>query len=83
MQMNPIAKKVYEYGFALDDAILFLDTHPEDPDALAYYREIRDAYQAAYQEYEAQIGPLQLAGADPEKGWTWLDAPWPWEGGMC
>ena len=83
MQINPIAQKVYEYGFVLDDAILFLDTHPDDPEALAYYRKMREAYQEAYLEYVANIGPLMITDVDPEKGWSWLDDPWPWEGGMC
>ena len=83
MQVNPIAKRVYEYGFALDDVILFLDTHPHDQEALAYYQQMREAYQKAYREYVEKIGPLQLTDVDPEKGWSWLDNPWPWEGGKC
>ena len=31
--------KVMAEGFALDDALLFLDTHPDDEAALSYYQE--------------------------------------------
>ena len=32
--MNPM--DIYELGFALDEVALFLDTHPDNPEALEY-----------------------------------------------
>lgn len=83
MQMNPLMKKIYEYGFAVDDVILFLDTHPDDADALAYYQKMRDAYEQVYHEYVTTVRPLKFTEVDTADGWNWLDDPWPWEGGMC
>ena len=35
---------IYETGFALDDAALFLDTHPCDPQAIQFYETTRSYY---------------------------------------
>lgn len=40
--------KVMAEGFALDDALLFLDTHPDDEAALSYYQERQEAYRLAH-----------------------------------
>lgn len=75
-----LLKKVYETGFALDDIILYLDTHPTDMEAMNYYRFVRQANEEAIKSYEQMFGPLK---ADSVMGdsWNWLDSPWPWEGG--
>ena len=31
-----------QISFALDDTVLFLDTHPCDTEALAYYQELKE-----------------------------------------
>ncbi|WP_434310950.1 spore coat protein CotJB [Hominifimenecus sp. rT4P-3] len=83
MQMNPLMKKIYEYGFAVDDVVLYLDTHPDDAEALAYYQQVRDAYEQFYREYVTTVGPLMFTEDRAADGWSWTDDPWPWEGGMC
>ena len=35
------------------------------------------------EEYVRRFGPLraeQAAGSEP---WSWVENPWPWEGGQC
>lgn len=39
------------YGFVLDEARLFLDTHPENGDALAYYKKYSALYEETKREY--------------------------------
>lgn len=76
--------QVNEAGFALDDVVLFLDTHPDCQQALAYYHKVRDMKKALMQEYAELYGPLTKDQVRPDaKCFTWVDAPWPWEGGMC
>ena len=53
---NGVCKKdlmdqIYLYSFAVDDAKLFLDTHPEDEDALAYFYECSRMRNQALKEY--------------------------------
>ena len=37
-----LMRQIMEAGFAMDDVALFLDTHPENQDALRYYKAVRD-----------------------------------------
>ena len=72
---------VYRTGFAVDDALLFLDTHPSDKAALPYYGQAQAHYSQAVQAYEAQCGPLFMTNVTDRNYWTWINDPWPWEGG--
>lgn len=77
---NEMLKKVYQTGFALDDIVLYLDTHPTDQAALNYYNYIKNANQEAIQNYQTTYGPLMYSQVMADS-WNWLDGPWPWEGG--
>lgn len=74
--------EVTKAGFALDDAQLFLDTHPCDSGALAYFKQMSEAYKEAVKNYSAQYGPLTAALNSDTSYWSWISDPWPWEGGM-
>ena len=78
---NPLMKRVYETGFALDDIILYLDTHPTDVEALNYYHYMKSLRDEAVYNYEATYGPLFNYQVNSSDYWSWADGPWPWEGG--
>ena len=66
--------------FVVVDMQLYLDTHPCDQEALAYYREAVENYEKAKMEFEEAFGPLTAtASLDCDK-WAWSDMPLPWEG---
>lgn len=66
--------------FALKEAQLFLDTHPKDKDALAYYQRYHSKKQQLSDEYSRRFGPLSLSDYDAaEETWQWVQGPWPWE----
>ena len=65
-------------GFAINELGLYLDTHRDDKDALALYRNYVKLAQDGRQRYEMVYGPLQQSSVG-EKAWSWLDGPWPWE----
>ena len=67
-------------GFALVDAGLFLDTHPQDQSALHYFDRMNQAHQQAVQAYERSFGPLTNTGSGNASNWNWVNGPWPWEG---
>ena len=67
-------------GFACVDACLYLDTHPEDSEAIAYFREMNLKYQEALHEYSQKYSPLNLSHVHhPTDYWKWVDQPWPWQ----
>ena len=70
---------VYALGFALDDALLYLDTHPCDEAALCYYQQTQDAYNEAREQYTACFGPLQISEVAQAETHLWTATAWPWE----
>ena len=77
-------EELFEYvrqiDFALYDITLYLDTHPCDQNALAYYKEYKKLYAQAVEAYTMYYGPLNADNVLVESEWTWTKAPWPWEG---
>ncbi len=74
---------ISKYGFTLDDIILFLDTHPQNQDALDYCRRAAAMYQTAKAEYENRFGPLTITSGQDNAIWQWAAQSWPWERGYC
>lgn len=66
-------------GFAVQELALYLDTHRDDRDALALYREYQQMYERCQGEYKKKYGPLNHTRASDAEGYDWLDDPWPWE----
>ena len=81
--MTDVERCLYEKSFAMYDLMLYLDTHPEDEEALTYYESLREEWKQARCAYVAQIGPLTFDDVTGENKWTWINRPWPWEGGAC
>lgn len=65
-------------AFAIQDLVLYLDTHRKDTEALKLYRSYQDFYRQGKEKYEKEYGPLThnwISSGDYE----WLNDPWPWE----
>lgn len=80
-----LMKEISECSFAVNDMLLYLDTHPCDTAALAYFQEHKKRRVAALKEYAKYYGPLTIDTADDEasRSFAWAEMPWPWEGGDC
>lgn len=76
-------QQITETGFAIDDALLYLDTHPCDEGALAQYQILRRSYQQQVEHYTRNFGPLTKLDVISDNFFTWVSDPWPWEGGDC
>ena len=66
-------------SFALVETNLYLDSYPNDKEALAYFRRVRDELRALTDSYEKTYGPLTVMGTKATDGWDWVSTPWPWE----
>ena len=79
-------KELYEWimmlGFCAVDMKLYLDTHPDDEEALNYFNQCNTLYNAAKQSYQEQFGLLNAFSEQERFSWDWNTAPMPWEGGM-
>ena len=48
-------KRIDDASFAMDDVILYLDTHPDDRNALNYYRYVVALRKEAVKAYEHRL----------------------------
>lgn len=73
--------RISAYDFAMWEMTLYLDTHPNDGEAM----ELMEAYRRKRGElmdcYERRFGPWVTASHEVRGDrWSWVDSPWPWEG---
>lgn len=79
MNQNELLEQLQIYDFALQEAALFLNSHPEDANALNYYHIVQDASKQLRNQYQAQYGPFSNRENDENK-WMYINGKWPWEG---
>lgn len=84
MNRSQLLRWIDEVSFAVTEITLYLDTHPEDSDALAFFNHYNEERKKAMARYAADYAPLTLDTVQPEDDyWRWALEPWPWEGGNC
>ncbi|GMA56360.1 spore coat protein JB [Alicyclobacillus sacchari] len=85
---SQMPKAYYQYlhelqsiDFVLCELTLYLDTHPDDEQALAQFTQFQKRKHNLMTQFEAAFGPLYEFGVSPISGnkWTWSQTPWPWQ----
>lgn len=79
MSRQALMKQINEASFAMDDVLLFLDTHPDNANAMRYYQNAVSMRKSAMDAYQRQYGPL-LVDDVTGNTWSWVTEKWPWEG---
>lgn len=79
MDDHALLKKITILDFMLTDIGLYLNTHPNDKEALQKYNCIVEEAQKVRCEYEKICGPLVSFRSEGTHGWKWKNCPWPWE----
>lgn len=74
---------IQQYCFAVVEIGLFLDTHPENCEAMALYNKYNQIYKELVEQYANNYGPLTINQVNSDNYWTWINNPWPWEGEVC
>ncbi|ATW23413.1 spore coat protein CotJB [Candidatus Formimonas warabiya] len=75
-----LLRKIQELEFAAVELNLFLDTHPENEQALCDYNRFTEELMNVKNMYEIRYGPLANFGSSPSQfPWQWIQSPWPWE----
>lgn len=75
-----LLRKLQEVDFVLLELNLYLDTHPNDPQALHQFNHLSKKREEIREKYESKYGPLLNYGLSQNrypKGWA--EGPWPWE----
>jgi spore coat protein JB len=77
---NSLLRRLQALEFTALELNLYLDTHPDDMNALRDFNAISAELAEVKKEYEARYGPLLNFGHSLSPGeWRWLEEPWPWE----
>lgn len=66
-------------AFAVQELALYLDTHPNDREALEIYRKYQKLYHDGLSAYGDKYGPMSHCAPASGKEYNWLNDPWPWE----
>lgn len=75
-----LLRNVQEASFCVDEARLYLDTHPDDENAKRYFDKYNDMRHKAMQSFEQYYGALLTDDIDAVRGgWTWVNEPFPWD----
>ena len=83
MNRTKLLKEISLVDFAVVELNLYLDTHPDDADAVAYIKQYITILNRLKEEYASQYGPLTVCTAtfNDCETWKWARMPLPWEGG--
>lgn len=66
-------------GFAIKEINLYLDTHPDDEEAIDMLVQLNRLMQAGQQKFVSLFGPQTILDITSGDTYPWLDNPWPWE----
>ncbi|MBQ3021447.1 MAG: spore coat protein CotJB [Bacilli bacterium] len=72
--------KLQELDFIINDLNLYLDIYPNDMKCFEIFKKFTKEYDSLKQNYYDKYQVLELC-KDNKNKYTWLDNPWPWDGG--
>lgn len=67
--------------FTLVELMLFLDTHPDNKEAMEHFNHYAKIKNKMVKDYSMMYYPLMKEHAESSNEWRWGNAPLPWEGG--
>ncbi len=65
--------------FAAWEMHIYLDTHPQDRQALQAMQKYQREAEMLRREFEEKYGPITTADTIDDMTFTWINNPWPWE----
>lgn len=79
-EFYPLMEQLQAVDFVLVDLTLYLDTHPDDSDAINQFNHYARERKRLKKLIESQYGPLmQYGNSYSGYPWNWNDPPWPWQ----
>lgn len=75
-----ILEEIQAIDFVIVDLNLYLDTHPNDFEAIQQFNDLTEKSMKLKIEYEKEFGPLMNFGRSYSNyPFNWVDTPWPWQ----
>ncbi|HHX17585.1 MAG TPA: spore coat protein CotJB [Clostridium sp.] len=75
---DELLKQLTALDFMAVDLQLYLDTHPNDREALCRYNTIVAQAAMLRSMFERIYGPLCSYRSASQYPWQWINNPWPW-----
>lgn len=79
MNRNELLNQISAFAFAEKEWNLYLDTHPNDKEALRKHKAMAEKAKELIKEYEEKFGPLTPMSAVCQESFDWISGPWPWD----
>ncbi len=77
MTKEDLMRKIQACDFAMKEAELYLDCHPDSKQALDYFHKMHKEGDSYKLEYENRYGPITSADSSMSE-WNWVMDKWPW-----
>lgn len=75
-----LMEQLQTVDFVLVELTLYLDTHPNDSEAIHQFNQFSKERRHIKKTFESQFGPLmEFGNSYSGYPWTWNDSPWPWQ----
>lgn len=75
-----LLEQLQAVDFVLVELTLYLDTHPDDFEAINQFNHYAKERKHLKKSFESQFGPLlQYGNSYSGYPWNWKDTPWPWQ----
>lgn len=74
-----LMNKIGEVRFACVELQLYLDTHPEDLEAMNDFNSYAETLNRLCSEYNERFGPLENFGSCTHDAGSWVYQKWPWQ----
>ncbi len=78
MNKKNLLEQLSAASFAAVDLQLYMDTHPDDKEALKKLNKYLDQSAALTNEYTRRYGPLSPQDIYGDTSFEWIMSPWPW-----
>lgn len=80
-QYYRLLEELQTADFVLVELTLYLDTHPNDMQAIQQFNQYVQLRTQLAQRYETEYGPLLQYGhySYSKYPWQWVETPWPWQ----
>ena len=72
--------RIQELDFIINDLNLYLDVYPNDIKCYEIFKKYCLELESLKKKYEEKYQVLELIN-DTKGKYTWIEEPWPWDGG--
>lgn len=79
MSRDEMLKRITELDFFIIDLHLYLNTHPDDSEAITLYNDCVMQVKELRDQYNMHYGMLLANNSTSKQPWQWINNPWPWQ----